>query len=679
MKETRNKKSPRLNPLSEARSLILCCGLAMTLLAAVVQFNPPQLLRFLNYRVYDLLLSATAPTEPSDVPILIGIDDKSLETYGQWPWPRYRLAQLVDSLKLAGADVIALDMLMPEADRTSPEVILHERQRDLGVQHTDVDFKLKNQKGNDRILAESLARAASVLSYKFLFTESSSAGETSSIVPLDNIVIQQSEGCDLLWPSPSAVLQSLDPFVKAESASGFTNVRADDDGILRRVPLLMEYRANYYPGLALAALRLVSKQPSLMLKKERSESSLLFAGHNVPLDEQGRLLLTFYKQENPFAYYSAADVLSGKLLEGSLSGKIAFVGAWASGLGDRHATSIDKSTPGLQIHAVIASNLLSGSFLHQPDWARGAELFFVLVLGLLSTWLIARLGFSANILLFFIGSVFPLGGAYVVLKVAGVYIPPTLPFLVLIANCSILGIVRSGIEAHKVFTRTRDLVAAQDSTIFGMISLSAARDEETGEHIIRTQLYVKTLAEQLRTIETYRKVLSDDDIELLFMSAPLHDIGKVGIPDAILHKPGKLTKEEFEVMKTHPVIGEKALAETIKPTVSGQGSTYLDYARDVVVSHHEKWDGSGYPAGLVGDAIPLAGRLMALADVFDALCSERVYKPAFPYEKVKKMIIAGRGTHFDPDVVDAFLESEDKFVAISEKYGENSLEKEAVE
>jgi HD-GYP domain-containing protein (c-di-GMP phosphodiesterase class II) len=215
-------------------------------------------------------------------------------------------------------------------------------------------------------------------------------------------------------------------------------------------------------------------------------------------------------------------------------------------------------------------------------------------------------------------------------------------------------------------------VAAQDATILGMVSLSATRDEETGEHILRTQLYVKTLAVQLRTLDRYREALDDEDIELLFLSAPLHDIGKVGIPDNILHKPGKLTEEEFKIMKTHPVIGEKALVEAIKPSIAEHGSGYLDYAREVVISHHEKWDGSGYPYGLKGDSIPLAGRLMALADVYDALISERVYKPAFPHQKAKEMIVEGRGTHFDPDVIDAFLTREDEFKCIAARYSETA-------
>jgi putative two-component system response regulator len=176
----------------------------------------------------------------------------------------------------------------------------------------------------------------------------------------------------------------------------------------------------------------------------------------------------------------------------------------------------------------------------------------------------------------------------------------------------------------------------------------------------------------MRTMDSYRNELEDEEIELLFMSAPLHDIGKVGIPDLILHKPGKLKVEEYEVMKTHPMIGAKALEKTLNPSISEQDGTYLSYARDVILTHHEKWDGSGYPFGLAGDAIPLAGRLMALADVYDALICARVYKPAYPHEKAKEMILKGRGKHFDPDVVDAFLARENEFIDIAAKYAETA-------
>ena len=210
----------------------------------------------------------------------------------------------------------------------------------------------------------------------------------------------------------------------------------------------------------------------------------------------------------------------------------------------------------------------------------------------------------------------------------------------------------------------------RDVAILGLSSLAETRDNETGAHILRTQFYVKALAEYLKDKPKFSDYLDDQTIDLLYKSAPLHDVGKVGIPDAILLKPGKLTDEEFAIMKQHPMIGSKALATAENELGS---NSFLHYAREISETHHEKWDGSGYPKGLQGEDIPLSGRLMALADVYDALISKRVYKPAFSHEKSKGIILEGKGSHFDPDVVDAFLACEQAFVDIANRYSDESL------
>ncbi|ATX81390.1 HD domain-containing protein [Mariprofundus ferrinatatus] len=217
--------------------------------------------------------------------------------------------------------------------------------------------------------------------------------------------------------------------------------------------------------------------------------------------------------------------------------------------------------------------------------------------------------------------------------------------------------------------RTEELGRTRDITIMSLASLAETRDNETGAHLLRTQRYVRALAKKLKDHPRFCDFLDIETIDLLFKSAPLHDIGKVGIPDAILLKPGKLTDDEFEIMKGHPAIGAEALAVAQK----GLGpNSFLILASDISLTHHEKWDGSGYPAGLKGDEIPFSGRLMAVADVYDALISKRVYKPAFSHEKACKIIIEGKGTHFDPDIVDAFVAIEDEFCDIARQYGDEN-------
>jgi len=215
----------------------------------------------------------------------------------------------------------------------------------------------------------------------------------------------------------------------------------------------------------------------------------------------------------------------------------------------------------------------------------------------------------------------------------------------------------------EVAKRTREVQVIQDVTIMAMGSLAETRDNETGNHIRRTQHYVRALAKKLQSNPRFASFLDEPTVELLFKSAPLHDIGKVGIPDNVLLKPGKLTAEEFEIMKTHTTLGRDAIAVAEKAL--GTPSSFLRLAREIAHYHQEKWDGSGYPDGLKGEQIPLSARLMAVADVYDALISRRVYKPAFPHEKAVEIIKEGRGKHFDPDMTDAFLEIADEFKQIA--------------
>ncbi|MRX06675.1 response regulator [Pseudoduganella sp. FT25W] len=226
----------------------------------------------------------------------------------------------------------------------------------------------------------------------------------------------------------------------------------------------------------------------------------------------------------------------------------------------------------------------------------------------------------------------------------------------------------------EVQRRTREIVALQDVTIHAMASLAETRDNETGNHIRRTAHYVRTLALQLRDHPRFRAFLTDHVIDLLQKSAPLHDIGKVGIPDRILLKPGRFEGNEFEIMKTHTTLGRDAIVQAEREL--GLEVEFLKFAKEIAYSHQEKWDGSGYPQGLAGDAIPVSARLMAVADVYDALISRRVYKDGMPHAAAAAIIAEGRGSHFDPDMVDAFLAVQHIFVDIAERYADSDLDME---
>jgi putative two-component system response regulator len=223
--------------------------------------------------------------------------------------------------------------------------------------------------------------------------------------------------------------------------------------------------------------------------------------------------------------------------------------------------------------------------------------------------------------------------------------------------------------------RTRELALMQEVTIESLAGLAEYRDPETGGHIRRTKNYVLILAKYLKEHNLYLDVLDDASVDLLYKSAPLHDIGKVGVPDNILLKPGKLTAEEFVEMQKHTIYGRDAILTALKRL--GENS-FLRFAREIAETHQEKWDGSGYPQKLRGEAIPVSGRLMAIADVYDALISRRVYKAPFTHSKAVAIISEGRGTHFDPTMVDAFLALQEEFRKIALQFADFEEERQAL-
>ncbi|MDR1924097.1 MAG: response regulator [Planctomycetaceae bacterium] len=223
----------------------------------------------------------------------------------------------------------------------------------------------------------------------------------------------------------------------------------------------------------------------------------------------------------------------------------------------------------------------------------------------------------------------------------------------------VLARLRSGERILSLETR--------DVAIFALAKLAESRDVDTGAHLERVQYYCRTLAQRMATVAKYRDVIDPEFVRLIFQTSPLHDIGKVGIPDSVLLKPGRLDPHEFDIMKTHTTIAAQTLDAALGKF---PGVSFLKMARDIAATHHEKYDGTGYPNGLAGEDIPLCGRIIALADVYDALISKRVYKQAFTHESAKQVITEGRARHFDPDVVDCFLDMESQFVAIHKRFSE---------
>ena len=249
---------------------------------------------------------------------------------------------------------------------------------------------------------------------------------------------------------------------------------------------------------------------------------------------------------------------------------------------------------------------------------------------------------------------------------------PISPAIVMARVKTHLDLHYKNVYLEKLVTqRTHEIAAIQDVTIHAMASLAETRDNETGNHIRRTQNYVKLLAQHLQFHPNYTHFLNMDGvIETLFKSAPLHDIGKVGIPDAILLKPGRFEPSEFEIMKSHPELGQNTILQA--ESELGIDVPFLQYAKEIAYGHHEKWDGSGYPQGLSGEDIPISARLMAVADVYDALISRRVYKEGMPHEQAVQIILDGKGTHFDPHIIEAFVVLHETFKEIASTFSDSN-------
>jgi putative two-component system response regulator len=208
----------------------------------------------------------------------------------------------------------------------------------------------------------------------------------------------------------------------------------------------------------------------------------------------------------------------------------------------------------------------------------------------------------------------------------------------------------------------------RDVAIFALARLAESRDPDTGAHLERVQAYSRALAQKLATRPKFQGIIDAEFIRLIYLTSPLHDIGKVGVPDSVLLKQGRLDPQEFEIMKAHTLIGAETLQDALDRF---PGARFLEMARDIAATHHEHYDGRGYPRGLKGDEIPLSGRIVAVADVYDALTSKRVYKDMLPHETARELILVASGEHFDPDVVEVFLACEAEFVAVARRYADN--------
>lgn len=449
-----------IGKISQGRLLIVGSGLLMTFLAAALYIFQPQYLRLQDNKIYDALLRSSHNAEHTGVPVIVDIDESSLDRFGQWPWPRYRIALLIEKIRRLGALAVGLDVLFAEPDRTSPNVLQEElKGLNVNIEFVNLPPALRD---NDQVLANILAKGPFVLGYNFLFEGEKRSGNTCALHPL-NIVILKAPNTPPETPFPykaTDVVCNLESLSKAAPASGFITTGADPDSILRRTPLLMGFDGKIYPSLSLATLIQATQTKQINLKLGPYGAESMRIGPTViPLDAKGGLLVHYRGKHNTFTYISAGDILQDRLPKTALKGKIAFVGTSASGLKDIRATPFDQSFPGVEIHATVVDNILKQDFLSRPHWAKGLEMLLVIACGVVSTLLLAWTHAGLSLVALCLGALGLWQGAVWSLDAKGFYISPLLPMVSLGCNFSVLTLLKYWREEsekkffHSAFSR----------------------------------------------------------------------------------------------------------------------------------------------------------------------------------------------------------------------------------
>jgi HD-GYP domain-containing protein (c-di-GMP phosphodiesterase class II) len=619
------------------RRLVLLSGIAAVTVSATLAIVPPPSWGRLDDAAYDLLMRSIAARPASGRVVIVDADERSLSTIGQWPWSRDVIGKLIAKMRDMGAATIALDMVFAEPDRY----------------------------GSDDALAGALRDGRVVLGVAMRFDDV--GGERSACVlhPVSPAAVHaEDETPDTQYFHATAVVCNLAALADAAGASGFMNAAPDADGILRRVPLLIEFDGRIYPSLALAATMAATGSRDLTVRTVNVNTGSLSVGDRVvPIDGRANGLVRYRGGKQTFPYLSAADVIGGRVAPGILKDKIVFVGTTALGNREVVATPLDTLFVGVEVQATVADNLLQQDFLRTSPLGTLLDGVVVLAAGMVVVWVVARTGTATGVF----GTIASIAVVWYVagwmLSTRGLFVSPVMPTVSALATLAAMTFAKFTVERGRADTAGRERTTAQRLMVQTLLSLTETRDAETGRHSRRTQQYVKALAEQLAASPRFRDDLTTERIELMSSLAPLHDIGKVGVPDHILNKPGALTPDELLEMQKHPQYGYEVILKA-EGRVGVRDDAILAVAKDIVYTHHEKWDGTGYPRGLRGTEIPVEGRVMAVVDVYDAITTRSLYRSPLSHEAAVEFIVERTAAHFDPAVVEAFVEVAPRFPII---------------
>jgi len=433
---------------TQGRAGIFAAGVCLTVAVCLLYFIQPVWFHFQDLKLYDVFVRRERPIQRSDVPVVVDIDDASLKKLGQWPWPRYRLARLLQTIEDADALAVGIDIVFAESDRTSPGALLEEFEKDLRIK---LDFsglppKLRDF---DAVLARTLAGGPFSLGYYLTFGAGSSPGqeapasESAFLPPAINLSVSRAPGADeppRYLSKASGVIAPLPILIQAAPAAGFFNAIPDEDNILRRSPLLLSYRDRILPSLALSTVMEAYGVKNALLKvTEGGVSSLTLDGKGlgrvtIPLDGHGRIMLNYRGKSGAFPVVSAADVLEGRADPSFFKDKIVYLGTSAAGLKDLRASPIDRFMPGVEVHATITDMILTRDFLERPDYAPGVEVLCALVLGILAA---ALLSWTRAVFLLLPFAALGFGvwfGSAELFAKSRIFISPLYPLLALILN-----------------------------------------------------------------------------------------------------------------------------------------------------------------------------------------------------------------------------------------------------
>lgn len=609
---------------------------------------------------YDLFLKKTGGKDVSKQITIIDIDETSLSAVGQWPWPRYLLAKLVKELFDNHPAAMGFDIILSEPDRSSLKNMRLQFKKDFGLDlgFTGVPPQLQD---NDLYLAYVLGITETVGARYFYFDH-----KNKSPVHLYTPFKITDESGQLQLNRAQGVLPNTLQLEAALKFSGFLNSQSDMDGLLRSTPLLLSFDNQIFTSLTFSTFLIANKIREAQVRKDFFGLYIQADAYKIPITPDGYIPIRFIRPARAHTYISAVDILNQDYSPSDIQGKILFIGSSATGLNDIHQTVFDPNYPGIEVNATILSSIYNNFQIIKPIWSRHLVAGLCLLTGLAMAIILT---ISSSPLVLAAGSLtivcVLLTSSLLCFAKYSVFFSPGLPIIITILTFIFASFIRFNRLRKASFAWFKKLAKEQEMTIGTVVNLVETRDPETGQHVIRTQHYAKELAEHLKQGGLFPDIFTDEYIQMLYNCAPLHDIGKVGIPDRILLKPGKLTDEEFEIMKTHTSIGRDILNR------AGQNNLdnfYLKMGAMIAGTHHEKWNGKGYPDGLCGEQIPICGRVMSICDVYDALISQRVYKPPFSHEKAMGIILEEKGVMFDPRLVDAFLAIESTIRTIASKF-----------